>query len=182
MSDFIIIISYFFFWNIQHRRRKTRSILSVEKKSKNNENGNHTRRMLSGNDKERQIKPIEHASWNAINAIYVTFNGFWCLLKVKLWTIYTYLERAVGFVCECMRVACNATKRPRATKKNTQSLVEQSISWSIRITVFIWFGLKPTRSGFFNQTHNKQYLFIDQCVEYRALHRWAIYSGFPGNS
>lgn len=121
MSDFIIIISYFFFWNIQHRRRKTRSILSVEKKSKNNENGNHTRRMLSGNDKERQIKPIEHASWNAINAIYVTFNGFWCLLKVKLWTIYTYLERAVGFVCECMRVACNATKRPRATKKHAES-------------------------------------------------------------
>lgn len=111
----------FFFLKYTTQKEKNSKHFIGRKKSKNNENGNHTRRMLSGNDKERQIKPIEHASWNAINAIYVTFNGFWCLLKVKLWTIYTYLERAVGFVCECMRVACNATKRPRATKKHAES-------------------------------------------------------------
>lgn len=148
--------------------------------------------MLSGNDKERQIKPIEHASWNAINAIYVTFNGFWCLLKVKLWTIYTYLERTVGFVY----VSCMQCDKAAKSKKNTQTSTRAinfvihshyrfHMIWTKANSLCIWNSrvLFRTRwSGFFNQTHNKQYLFIDQCIEERALHRWAIYSGFSENS
>lgn len=153
MSDFIIIIWYFPEISQAQKEKNSKHFIGLKwKRSKNNENGNHIPRMLSGNDKERQIKPIEHASWNAINAIYVTFNGFWCLLKVKLWTIYTYLERAVGFVCACMW-SCMQCDKVAKSKKTRRVLVEQSIPWSIRITVFLWFGLKPTSLCIWNSEY-----------------------------
>lgn len=128
------------------------------------------------NQEKNQIKPIEHASWNAINAIYVTFSGFRCLLKVKIWTILLHdggSARARGRQRGSGPHASH-NKHRRVSARETAFVIRSHYSVFFRFDQITGHAVPSAClvrcSGFFKQTHNKQYLFIDPCHTHTHTH------------